>query len=193
MGPPFFALEAEPRCGPFVEHFVPDIFDPQAEGMGEVHVCGEFPPRLERRQPMRGAGDGQPARSGRESDPAGGRADADLALEPPKAKPSARAWRSRLRPEILLVELEGHARSFVVWPDAIPITLPRVDLVVIPREELAPRRLLLRRPDMMLALWNEVDALLPGLVHEPSAHPEYWVLGPPRTADAVIVHWVRSQ
>ena len=46
---------------------------------------------------------------------------------------------------------------------------------------------------MMLALWNEVDALLPGLVHEASAQPEYWVLGPSAKPLAAIVQWVRSQ
>lgn len=65
--------------------------------------------------------------------------------------------------------------------------------MVVPREELAPRRFLLRRPDMMLALWNEVDALLPELDHEANAEPEYWLLGPSAKPPAAVVQWVRSQ
>jgi hypothetical protein len=194
MRPPFFALEAEPEVRAFVEHFGPEILDPQTEGMGEGPYSAEgF---------LRGWNAGN--QFGVRVMVSQQGADVNPTL--PEAE-LMRIWRWNSQrqslqqelgeavfvPQISLVELEGHARSFVVWGDAIPITLPRVDLVVIPREELAPRRLLLRRPDMMLALWNEVDALLPELVHEPSAQPEYWVLGPSAKPLAAIVQWVRSQ
>ena len=181
--PPFFAVEAEPEVRAFMEHFAPEILDPQVEGMGEGPYSAEgF---------LRGWNAGN--RFGVRAMASQQAADVNRTL--PEAE-LMRIWRWNTQrqslqrelgeavfvPQMLLVELDGHVRSFAVWPDAIPVALPRVDLMVVPREELAPRRFLLRRPDMMLALWNEVDALLPELDHEANAEPEYWLVVPQNVA-----------
>jgi len=46
-------------------------------------------------------------------------------------------------PPIMFTLYEGRPQTFVVWPDAIPIALPTVDLFVLHRERISDRRFLL--------------------------------------------------
>ena len=57
-------------------------------------------------------------------------------------------------PRIFFVDLDGYLRSGVVWGDGIPILLPVVDLLLVPREELAPRT----GADKVLFAWGELEA-----------------------------------
>src|SRR6185295_3902350 len=75
-------------------------------------------------------------------------------------------------PRITYVRRDGRVRSAAVWTDAIPIALPEVDLLLLVREELAPRKLLFLRgqPDLACAPWSELAPLLD--VGEPVAEPQ---------------------
>ncbi|HET6898290.1 MAG TPA: hypothetical protein VFK70_08075 [Vicinamibacteria bacterium] len=63
-------------------------------------------------------------------------------------------------PGIRLVRNDGGPRSFVVWGDAIPLAVPEVDLIVLVRDELAPRRLFGRKRDTCLVTWAALRPLL---------------------------------
>jgi hypothetical protein len=41
-------------------------------------------------------------------------------------------------PRIMFLMIEGEARSVAVWPDGLPILLPQVDLLLVPRRMSKP-------------------------------------------------------
>lgn len=53
-------------------------------------------------------------------------------------------------PRIMYGKSEEKIFTLAVWPDAIPILLPEVDYVYIFRQELAPRRFLIKKQDDLL-------------------------------------------
>lgn len=139
--PHIFGLEAEPEVRAFVEHFQPDVEDPQTHGMDrgpytrEGFLAGwnagnEF---------------GYKAITSQHKGPF---------LACPEAKIEA-AWRwnrakSALQeefgevlfvPTIMLATIDGHLRSAVVWGDGIPTLMPQTDAVIVVRDELAPKPL----------------------------------------------------
>ena len=63
----------------------------------------------------------------------------------------------RYVPLIAFIALDFKAYTAAMWPDAFPTVLPVVDYLIIPRQQLAPRRLLRRVQDMALA--SRSDAL----------------------------------
>ena len=68
-------------------------------------------------------------------------------------------------PTIMYVKHRGAVKSVVVWPDAIPIFLPRVDMVIISRNELAQPPVAEDEPgETAFAAW---DDLLPQLAAFP--------------------------
>jgi hypothetical protein len=75
-------------------------------------------------------------------------------------------------PKIGFVHQDGKARTFVVWGDAIPVALPDVDLLVLVRDELAPRRLFRKKRDICLVAASEAEPVLRlgRRVGGPSAH-----------------------
>ena len=75
-------------------------------------------------------------------------------------------------PKISFVQQGGAARTFVVWGDAIPVALPDVDLLVLVRDELAPRRLFRKQRDICLVATSEAEPMLRHgrRVGGPSAH-----------------------
>jgi hypothetical protein len=75
-------------------------------------------------------------------------------------------------PKISFVQQGGAARTFAVWGDAIPVALPDVDLLVLVRDELAPRRLFRKARDLCLVAASEAEPLLRRgrRVGGPSAH-----------------------
>ena len=52
-----------------------------------------------------------------------------------------------------------------MWPDAIPSLLPQVDLLIVGRDQLAPRGFLRRKRDTVLIRWEDVA----GLIHRHSS------------------------
>lgn len=178
--PHIFGLEAEPEVAAFVAHFnldILDIFDPQVEGMGEGPYSGDgF---------LRGWN-------------AGNRAavrvwahhlSADTPLTLPEAE-LTRTWRwnfgreelqERLGfnvfvPKIMFIRQDGVVKSLTTWADGIPLALPRVDMIVLAREELAPRHLFFfRRTGLALVPWDEAGGALEAFRHQ-DGDPEYWLL-----------------
>jgi hypothetical protein len=63
-------------------------------------------------------------------------------------------------PRILLVSVDGAAATAAVWPDAIPSRLPRVDYLLIGRDELARRGLFTQKADQAVAPWSACEAEL---------------------------------
>ena len=94
-------------------------------------------------------------------------------------------------PRIQLVRDEGAPRSFVVWGDAIAVAVPDVDLLVLVRDELAPRKLFGRKRDMCLAKAAALRPLV-GLGRRVESDTPYTVFAydaPP----AAIVEFFRTQ
>jgi len=60
----------------------------------------------------------------------------------------------------MFVQINGGASSAVVWPDAIPTLIPQVDVLVVQRHELAPRRLFKRQDDTCVVPFDRALNLL---------------------------------
>ena len=63
-------------------------------------------------------------------------------------------------PRIIFVRLSGALVTAVVWPDGIPSVLPRVDYLVIGREEFAPRTIFRKRKDTVFVEWTEAEPFI---------------------------------
>lgn len=156
--PHFFALEALPEVEAFVAAFGSLVHDPQVDGMGEgAFDAGRF---------LAGWSQGNAV------------AVRTLhAREVPPTRPSAELeamWRWNLGretlqhevgegvfvPSLMYIDGDSGVRSALVWSDAVPILLPRVDSVVLFRHSYAPRRLFRRRPDTVLLDWVAIEPLL---------------------------------
>lgn len=158
--PHFFGLEAEPELSAFVERFDLLVSDLQNQGMGD----GEYS----------AAGFLKGWNAGNEF---GYRAvlteqdQSNFHSLPASILESYWRWNytrdSRQEelgdqlyiPRIFFFEYQGLLRTGIAWADAVPILLPKVDLLVVPRKELAPRRLFRRSEDMVLLDWAEVESI----------------------------------
>jgi hypothetical protein len=160
--PSYFILEAEPEVTEFVKAFDLTVFDPQTDGMGE----GEYSKDL--------------LISGWNHGNQWGTAAYLQSPDRPKeilTLPSAilqRVWKWNRERESLQNRIGGdqyaaiiafhqtndRAATFVVWPDAIPIVVPPVDHILIVRDELAPRRFLIKRKDTALVSWEQVNQVI---------------------------------
>lgn len=142
--PTFFVLEAEPEVSAFVERFGCSIHDPQTHGMG----AGPYTAEGFTRGWKHGNEFGYSAILEGEKAPQSIRTRGTEELE--------KVWRwnvqRKLRseeiakdifiPRIMYAVVGGDLVSLCVWPDAISTLIPRVDLLWIPRDELAPRQFL---------------------------------------------------
>lgn len=63
-------------------------------------------------------------------------------------------------PRIMAFRDAGGVKTAVTWADGIPTIFPRVDSVIVFRDNLAPRRVFRRRRDAVLRPWDEVAALI---------------------------------
>ena len=159
--PHVFGLEAEPELTAFVRRFDLLVSDPQTDGMGD----GEYSPGGFLRGWNHGNEFGYKAMLSQEAGAA------------PHTMPAAiieTVWRwnysvverqnaigeSAYVPTVFFFDVAGTLRTGVVWGDAIPILLPRVDVVMAPRQELAPRRLLRRAEDTVLFGWGDLEPLV---------------------------------
>lgn len=164
--PHVFGLEAEPEVRAFVAHFGLSVDDPQIGGMGrDAYSTEGF---------LNGwnAGNMLGYRSVFGQGLAG--------TESPTSLPSAeiqRIWRWNFHtpalqaelgedvfvPRIMCWQVDGRVVTFATWTDAIPVALPRVDLVVMVRVGLAKRRLwglLPGKPELLVARWDELAGLV---------------------------------
>jgi len=63
-------------------------------------------------------------------------------------------------PRIMLLSHKGKTVTAVVWPDAIPSVIPEVDIFLIGRKKLAPKRFFRKSEDMAIGCWKEFQPLL---------------------------------
>ena len=155
--PSFFALEAAPELESFAGHFNAAVEDLQLDEMvGNTFHAEDF------------------VRGWNSSNARGSLAlRQDGGLTPPAVYPRARLleiwqWnftRARrqleIRDEVFVPRISfanhgGEVRSWAIWPDAIRTLLPRVDDVVIVREELARRRWFRRKEETVIAPWEAI-------------------------------------
>ena len=158
--PHTFGLEAEPEVAAFVQRFRLTVSDPQRSGMGDGEYSADgF---------LRGWNAGNAFAT-----------EAVLAMDDfktPFMMPASvieATWRWNLDresrqdrlhddlqpafvPRIMFLHANGKLCTCAVWGDGIPILLPRVDIVIVPRSEFAPRGV---ADDVVLFEWKELEAL----------------------------------
>jgi hypothetical protein len=179
--PSFFGLEAEKELSALVGTFHPRIEDPQMHGMGEGPYASEgflngwnFGNALAARETV--------AKS----------RSTELPTLPRTQLNAAWEWnydcaerRDRLNlhayvPTILFWRIDGRASRVVVWGEAMPILLPRVDYVIVVAESSRTRQ-------TGVASWDEVAALAKRAGFETGKAPiELRYLTPP----PLIADWV---
>lgn len=159
--PSYFAKEAEPEVTAFVRHFDLVVEDPQVDGMGN----GPYDPAKFLTGWATGNEFGYRAIQQQDPPPKiftlpGAEIDRIWRWNHGRDRRQAAIGESRFVPRIMCLDVDGAARSAVVWPDAIPSLLPQVDYLLIGRDQLAPRRLLLKKRDAVLVSWAAADALI---------------------------------
>jgi hypothetical protein len=162
-----FGMEAEPELAAFVKQFNLTVSDPQNSGMGDGQYSAEgF---------LRGWN--------------AGNAFAYLAMLTQDSAsqvytlPAARieaAWRwnfnrlmrqdemadSGFVPGIFFFDVGGDLLTAVIWGDGIPILLPQVDLVLVPRKRLSPQQWYpSRQNDLVMFTWPELEPLVRQFPH----------------------------
>ncbi|HEV8583731.1 MAG TPA: hypothetical protein VGT02_02070 [Methylomirabilota bacterium] len=156
-----FGLEAEPELTAFVRRFDLLVSDPQTDGMGD----GEYSPEGFLRGWNHGNEFGY--KSMLPQSP-------DAARYAMPAATIASAWRwnravlarqeaigeAAYVARVFFFDVDGVLRVGAVWGDAIPTLLPRVEVVMMPRKDLAPRRLFRKNEDFVLVTWEELEPLL---------------------------------
>src|SRR5262249_32274818 len=63
-------------------------------------------------------------------------------------------------PRIFFFDVDGQVRTGVAWGDGIPIVLPVVDLVLVPRRQFAPRRWFRSKVDIVVFTWADLEPIL---------------------------------
>lgn len=186
--PTVFATEAEPELRALIETFSLTVDDPQLGGMG----VGPYQSEGFLEGWRRGNEFGYQAILGQN------RTEQVYTLPTIEIE---RIWLWNLRraarqaevgdglfvPRVVYLDVDGAPQSAVVWPDGIPSVVPRVDLLIVPRQQLAPRRLFSKTPDRALVTWPEAEPLLrahASLVDGPAYSISY--LTPPTEVVAFI-------
>ena len=146
--PSYFGIEAEREVGDFVATFRPRIEDDQMRGMGE----GPY----SREEFLSGWNFGNLFCLGRalSSDP-----DFPAATMPADALRAAWEWNYHLAkeklacpgfmPRIMFSDVEGRPSRVAIWPQGMPVSLPRVDHVLI-------GRLVANEKRFGIATWSEI-------------------------------------
>jgi hypothetical protein len=170
--PHIFGLEAEQEVRAFVECFQPSIEDPQMHGMGQ----GPYTPDGFLAGWNAGNVFAYESITSQQKGPF---------LSYPEAKLEA-AWRwNRARsatqqrcgdmlfvPSILFVTVDGQLQSAVVWGDGIPTLMPQTDVVIVVRDELAPKPLFRSRmKDTCIVKPDSLASLLGPFVEKGYAMP----------------------
>lgn len=147
--PSYFILEVEPEITSFVRHFDLVVSDPQIGGMGD----GEYRPDLLLNGWNKGNEFGYKAIAKHQG----------MAGEVPHLPTvdllgawewnfKRKALQERLGeltfvPGVMFFVVDGKPSTAAVWPDGIPIAVPKVDYFIVPRNELAPKKLFRRVED----------------------------------------------
>ena len=62
----------------------------------------------------------------------------------------------------MFLDSSGEVRTAAVWGDGIPILLPFVDLVLVPRQQLAPLHSSNPKGDVVAFTWRELEPIMMG-------------------------------
>jgi hypothetical protein len=159
--PHTFGLEAEPEVAALVNKFDLSVSDPQVSGMGEGPFDAEgF---------LRGwnAGNLLGYRVALQDQPISAfRSMSAADLESiwrwnfTREQRQAEVGDSVYVPRVFIFELAGQLHTGIAWADAVPILLPVVGLILVPRDRLAPRRGLRKSKDIALLRWSEVERIV---------------------------------
>jgi hypothetical protein len=188
--PTVFATEAEPELRAFIETFSLTVDDPQIGGMG----VGQY----QREGFLEGWLQGNEFAY----ESILGQSSSEQIYTLPTIE-IERIWLWNLRraarqvevgdglfvPRIVFLDIAGAPKSAVVWPDGIPSVVPSVDLLIVPRQQLAPRRLFSKTPDRSLVTWQEAEPILrahASLVDGPAYSISY------RTPPAEVVAFIKQ-
>jgi hypothetical protein len=85
-------------------------------------------------------------------------------------------------PRVFFFDVDGDVRTGVAWGDGIAMLFPVVDLVIVPRRRLAPRRLLRRKDDMIVLTWSDVESIVrrfPQRAEDPVCYELFYEALPP--------------
>ncbi|MBU2713171.1 hypothetical protein [Zooshikella harenae] len=157
--PSFFVREAEPEVKEFISSFDLIVDDPQINGMG----YGEYNGEKFVNGWLHGNEFGYQAIL---------KDNPEVFSLPTDKLEAFWAWnmkKERLQyeieedvfvPAIILLNHQGQAVTACVWPDAIPSVIPPVDILLIGRKELAPRKLFKKVEDIAIATWSDIQPLL---------------------------------
>ncbi|MBU1310288.1 MAG: hypothetical protein KKE30_12250 [Gammaproteobacteria bacterium] len=157
--PTFFVKEAEPEVREFIIEFDLKVDDPQTHGMGS----GDFNSEKFTSGWLYGNEFGY--QSILKDHP-------EVITLPTEQLEAVWSWniqKERLQeeveedvfvPSIMVLNYKGRAVTACVWPDAIPSIIPPVDILLIGRNELAPRRLFKKVEDMAIGPWSDIQPLL---------------------------------
>lgn len=161
LRPHIFGLEAEPEVRHFIHHFGLSVSDPQNEGMGEGAYSTEgF---------LRGWNVGnefgyKSILSHYPENPvmtlAGHRIEECWRWNYERERLQLQLSENVFVPRFMFVEQDGVVKSVVVWPDAIPVAIPKADLVFIPRKDILPRRFFRQQEDTIIVEWDEIEKII---------------------------------
>jgi hypothetical protein len=189
--PHYFALEALPELEAFVSAFDLVVEDPQIDGMGHGEFVGDlFVSGWSKGNQLGSAAAGE---SGAEAPPTLPTTTLEAIW---RWNYGREAFQRRLGdsifvPRIVFLKANRSPQTATIWTDAIPVVLPRTDVVVIHREETAPRRLFRRRSDLAIATWAELEPILDGFPLQEEPLPHYMLSF--QTAPDQILAFITSQ
>jgi hypothetical protein len=153
--PSYFGLEAESEVALVVRELDLLVSDPQMQGMGEGSYNSELF--------LAGWNHGnQMAYAAILADPA----NRNVSSLPAAALTGIWKWnygRQALQtdvgnmkfvPRIRFGRVDGNLATIAVWADGIPVVVPPVDYLFVPRKELAPKKFFKRTEDVTLVSWK---------------------------------------
>ncbi len=93
-------------------------------------------------------------------------------------------------PLITFVSTKQGAKTVTAWTDAISIALPKVDIVLMPRQKLAPKRLFWRKIDITVSDWEEIKTKVGDypLKHDPIEHYILNYTEPPEALENYVIN-----
>lgn len=173
--PHYFALEAEPEVSKFIQHFKMSIYDYQNDGMENGPYSSEgF---------IKGWNHGNEfGYSAILNNPEMSNTPESL---PTKTLENTWAWNyerdiiyNELQedifiPKIMFITLNNTVATCCVWPDGIPTFIPKVDHLLIPRQELAPKKFFKKTEDMCLLSLEEALPIISQYAYKHKRHEGY--------------------
>jgi hypothetical protein len=157
--PHFFATEARPEVQSFVERFTLVVEDPQVSGMGEGLFSAEGFLRgweAGNRMACRAVSDGEEPTPSLPYDVL----ESTWRWNRHRATLQSDVGEAVFVPRILFVRDGDAVLTASIWTDAIPVSLPKTDAVILHRDELAPRKWLRRISGTSLVRWSDLAAFV---------------------------------